>query len=150
MTSSFYGFSLHFSRQTVLSDNNVLMYSQAHMAVFFLVAWRFLMQCSLRAWTSSALGLCTLWDFSRAPGSFRRPKFFALLLWGKNLSELNDDLPIFSCKVKESLHEISSYVTLTCYQLTCFFINHPEHYYFNTSSLILPLPHLFCLFPTDC
>ncbi len=82
-------------RQTVLSDSGFPKYSWAHVVIFNTTAWRFLMQCHLKAQRS-----CTFnWGFLPCPTQTEisldslnlftilcmvvgeRPQFFAILHW---------------------------------------------------------------------
>ncbi len=77
-------FKLHFlmQQQTVVNDSGFLKYSWANMAIFNTAAWRFLMQCHLKAQRSSTFNWGFLHcDFSGFPESFHNITYGT---WWKN------------------------------------------------------------------
>ncbi len=101
---------------TVVNDSGSLKYSWAHVAIFNTSAWRFLMQCHLRAKRSStfnwACPTCTVISLDSL-NLFtiscmilgERPKFFAILhreMWFLNCStllswNLTQSVELWSC-----------------------------------------------------
>ncbi len=133
-------FKLHFlmQQQTVWSDSSFLKYSWAHVGIFNTAAWRFLMQCHLRAQRSSTFN----WGFLPCPTctviSLDSLSLFTILcmvfgefLWNFALWNVIFDLfdtslvkfdtkwwSSFACKDWDA-PLIHKHDTLTYYQFTC-------------------------------
>ncbi len=119
-------FKLHFlmQQQTVVNDSGFLKYSWAHVAIFNTAAWRFLMQCHLRAQRSSTFN----WGFLPCPTctmiSLDSLNLFTILcmvlltLLSWNLAQSDEPTPRFPCKDWDAPF-IPKHDTLTYYQFTC-------------------------------
>ncbi len=129
-------------QQTVVNDSGFLKYSWAHVALFNTAAWRFLMQCHLRAQKSSTFN----WAFLPRPTCTvmsldslnlftmlcmvlgERPQFLAILhceMWNVifylffwwNLAQSDESWSSFACKDWNAPF-MPKHDTLTCYQFT--------------------------------
>lgn len=123
-----------------------------YLGIFFIIAKRFLAQCQLRnQWWFLPLVFIQRY-FPRVPDSLHNLMsadcessnlFMALswevffLNWLKNLShslvQSGEPQAMLASKARafDGCSYILSHDTLTCYQLTCSFWNHPERWYSN-------------------
>ncbi len=157
-------------QQTLVNDSGFLKYSWAHVAIFNTAAWRFLMQCHLRAQRSSTFN----WGFLSCPSCTvisldslnhftilcmllgKRPTFFAmlhcemwflicltLLLW--NLAQSDEPWSSFAGKDRDAPF-IPKHDTFTYYQFTCLLwivSKQITWIFYNLFTFILPLSQLF-------
>ncbi len=147
-------------QQNVVNKSGFLKYSWAHVAIFNTAAWRFLMQCHLRAQRSSIFN----WGFLTCPtctvisldplNAFtilcmvlgERPKFFAILhLQCEMWHDVMSHDPVLLAKTEMLLlypHMINRHITnpLAYCEL---FQNSLTWIFYNLFTFILPLSQLF-------